>query len=116
MRLPKQRTVGCLLMLACILFIHRIAQAEEVSNGEGLKIEIAKKGLGREVIITRGQREWFMMVEVTPENTVVIRQEKDGDRYLVDESETHDRPLTSSEVEAAISDYINSVKTRADGK
>ena len=116
MRLPQQRTVGCLLMPACILFIHSMAQAEEVSNGDGLKIEIAKKGLGREVIITRGQQEWFMMVEVTPENTVVIRQEKDGDRYRVDESETHDRPLTSSEVEAAISDYINSVKTRADRK
>jgi hypothetical protein len=54
-----------------------------------------------------------MMVEVTPENTVVVRQEKDQDRYLVDESETHDRPLAPSEVDAAIADYVNSVKARA---
>lgn len=77
-----------------------------------LQIEITKKGLGKEVVITQGTREWFMMVEVTPENTVIIRQEKDRDQYLVDESETHDRPLAPIEVDGAITDYVNSVKTR----
>jgi len=85
----------------------------ETSPADDLRIEITKKGLGKEVVITQGSREWFMMVEVTPENTVVVRQEKDQDRYLVDESETHDRPLTASEVDAAIADYVNSVKARA---
>ena len=45
--------------------------------------------------------------------TVIVRQEKDHDKYLVDESETHDRPLAAVEVDAAIADYINSVKARA---
>ncbi len=54
-----------------------------------------------------------MLIDVTPENAVVIRQEKDRERYLVDESETHDRPMTPGEVDAAIADYVNSVKTRA---
>lgn len=79
---------------------------------DDLHIEISKKGLGKEVVITQGGREWFMLVEVTPENTVIVRQEKDRDQYLVDESETHDRPLAPSEVDAAINDYINSVKAR----
>ena len=78
-----------------------------------LQIDISNKGLGTEVVITQGAREWFMMVEVTPENTVIIRQEKDHDQYLVDESETHDRPLTPSEVDGAINDYVNSVRARA---
>jgi hypothetical protein len=78
-----------------------------------LQIEITKKGLGKEVVITQGSREWFMMVEVTPENTVIVRQEKDQEKYLVDESETHDRPLAPVEVDAAINDYVNSVKARA---
>lgn len=81
-------------------------------SGE-LQIEVSKKGLGKEVVITQGAKEWFMMIEVTPENTVVVRQEKDHDKYLVDESETHDRPLVPAEVDAAIADYINSVKARA---
>ena len=81
-----------------------------------LHVEVTKKGLGKEVVITQGHREWFMMVEVTPENTVIIRQEKDQDTYLVDESETHDRPFTPVEVDAAINDYVNSVKARAPKK
>jgi hypothetical protein len=83
------------------------------ASSEDLRIEINKKGLGKEVVITQGTREWFMMVEVTPENTVIVRQEKDHDQYLVDESETHDRPLAPVEVDAAINDYVNSVKARA---
>lgn len=86
------------------------------AEADELRIEITKKGLGKEVVITQGPREWFLMVEVTPENTVVVRQEKDGDKYLVDESETHDRPLAAVEVDAAITDYVNSVKARAKQK
>lgn len=83
---------------------------------EALHIEITKKGIGKQVVISQGPREWFMLVEVTPENTVILKQEKDHDRYLVDESETHDRPMTADEVEAAVRDYINSVKTRVQKK
>ncbi|MDF2459441.1 MAG: exported protein of unknown function [Nitrospira sp.] len=79
---------------------------------DDLAIAISKKGLGKEVVITQGPREWFMLVEVTPENTVIVRQEKERDTYLLDESETHDRPLAPTEVDAAINDYINSVKAR----
>ena len=79
---------------------------------DDLIIAISKKGLGKEVVITQGPREWFMLVEVTPENTVIVRQEKERETYLLDESETHDRPLAPAEVDAAINDYINSVKAR----
>ncbi|HSF67585.1 MAG TPA: hypothetical protein VLA67_09155 [Nitrospiraceae bacterium] len=84
-----------------------------VSASDDLHIEITKKSLGKEVVITQGAREWFMLIEVTPENSVVVRQEKEHNAYIVDESETHDRPMTASEVDAAINDYVNSVKTRA---
>jgi hypothetical protein len=85
----------------------------DMGSGEALQIEFTKKGLGKQVVISQGAKEWFMLIDVTPDNTVVVRQEKDRDRYLVDESETHDRPMTSGEVDAAIEDYVNSVKTRA---
>jgi len=87
-----------------------------LAAADDLQVEISKKGLGKEVVITQGAREWFMMVEVTPENTVIIRQEKEGDTYLIDESETHDRPLAPIEVDGAINDFVNSVKARAPKK
>jgi len=101
-------------ILPLLLFLSAVSlvQSPSLAAADDLQIEISKKGLGKEVVITQGVREWFMLVEVTPENTVIVRQEKDRDQYLVDESETHDRPLAPFEVDAVINDYINSVKAR----
>jgi hypothetical protein len=111
MRAPR-----CGLFLGGLLQLLAIAPAclpaAVYAAADELQIAVSKKGLGKEVVITQGVREWFMLVEVTPENTVIVRQEKDRDAYLVDESETHDRPLAPVEVDAAINDYINSVKAR----
>ena len=98
--------IGALSMGLCL-------SPSSIYASDELQIGIKNKGLGKEVVITQGAREWFMLIEVTPENSVVLRQEKDHDTYLVDESETHDRPMTTGEVDAAITDYVNSVKTRA---
>ena len=104
-------------LLLCLLFCGGpVPGLSLAAESDELQIDVSKKGLGKEVVITQGAKEWFMMIEVTPENTVVVRQEKDHDKYLVDESETHDRPLVSAEVDAAIADYINSVKARAKKK
>jgi len=116
MRLSGWNAVACVLVVTGSLSDQQPARAMDTLTAEDLQIVITKKGLGKEVVITRGPREWFMMVDVTPENTVVLRQEKDGDRYLLDESETHDRPLTAGEVDAAVTDYVNSVKARANPK
>jgi len=105
------------VLLLCILFGGGLApDLALTAESDELQVEISKKGLGKEVVITQGAKEWFMLIEVTPENTVVVRQEKDHDKYLVDESETHDRPLVPAEVDAAITDYVNSVKARAKKK
>lgn len=85
-------------------------------DGRELKIEVQKRGSGKQVVMSQGVKEWFMLVEVTPENAVILRQEKEQDQYVVDESETHDRPMTASEVDAAIADYVNSVKARVQKK
>ena len=104
-------------LLLCLLFSGGpVSGLSLAAESDELQIDVSKKGLGKEVVITQGAKEWFMMIEVTPENTVVVRQEKDHDKYLVDESETHDRPLVAAEVDAAITDYINSVKARAKKK
>ncbi len=82
------------------------------NGGEELQIEVTQKGVGKQVVLSQGAKEWFMLIEVTPENAVILKQERDQGRYLVDESEMHDRPMTADEVEAAITDYVNSVKAR----
>jgi hypothetical protein len=112
---PLTLRISTLLGVA-LLGMGLLAAPSTASTSEDLHIEITKKGLGKEVVITQGAREWFMLIEVTPENAVVLRQEKEHDKYLVDESEMHDRPMTTGEVDAAIADYVNSVKARATKK
>ncbi|MBP8116394.1 MAG: hypothetical protein H8K05_18915 [Nitrospira sp.] len=107
-----------LAALALALFLCPVAlsgqavRAADSAPESELQIDITRIGLGKEVVITKGRKEWFMRVEVTPENSVVVRQEKEGERYLLDESEMHDRAMTPAEVDAAITDFVNSVKTR----
>lgn len=112
MRMPAIRVILPLLVVFLSFPTVLISSALLAASDE-LQVEVTTKGLGKEVVITQGAREWFMMIEVTPENTVILRQEKDHDRYLIDESETHDRPLAPVEVDGAINDYVNSVKARA---
>lgn len=103
----------CLVLVLWACWASASAVAPASAQGtEEMQIEITKIGLGKEVVITDGSMEWFMRVEVTPENTVVVRQEKEGERYLVDESETHDRSMTAAEVDGAITDFINHVKVK----
>ena len=98
-------------------YLALVAKAQaDTDTAEKLHIEVTRKGAGKQVVISQGAKEWFMLIDVTPENAVILKQEKDHDRYLVDESETHDRPMTSDEVDAAITDYVNSVKTRVQKK
>jgi len=111
-RSPFTPWISTLLGLA-VLGMGFFTCPSTVQSSDDLHVEITKKGLGKEVVITQGTREWFMLIEVTPENSVILRQEKEHDTYLVDESETHDRPMTPGEIDAAITDYVNSVKTRA---
>ena len=114
-RSPLTLRISTLLGIA-VLGVGLFTIPSSVWASDDLHIEITKKGLGKEVVITQGAREWFMLIEVTPENSVVLRQEKEHDMYLVDESETHDRPMTVGEVDAALTDYVNSVKARATKK
>jgi hypothetical protein len=111
-RSPFTPRISDLLGIA-VLGAGLLTISSSVCASDDLLIEITKKGLGKEVVITQGAHEWFMLIEVTPENSVVLRQEKKHGTYLVDESETHDRPMTTGEVDAAITDYVNSVKARA---
>ena len=129
--LSRRRTGGILVSLAPVLTaavlvgLPMVTQAAEPprppptesgpASGD-LEVEIKNKGLGKEVSIKKGDKEWFMMIEVTADNTVVVRQEKDHETFLVDEGETHDRAMTPGEVDAAIEAFINSVKTRAKRK
>ena len=115
---PYSKGVWLLSIVMSAAWDHSLVSKAQTNTdtAEELQIEVIRKGAGKQVVISQGAKEWFMLIDVTPENAVILKQEKDHDRYVVDESETHDRPMTPEEVEAAIADYVNSVKARAQKK
>lgn len=115
---PNSKVVWLLaIVMSAAWDLALVSKAQTNTNtAEDLQIEITRKGAGKQVVISQGAKEWFMLIDVTPENAVILKQEKDHDRYIVDESETNDRPMTPEEVEAAITDYVNSVRARAQKK
>ncbi len=106
------KALGFLLILSLWSVSHTIAGEVDVGTSDDLRIEIMRKGSGKQAVISQGAKEWFLLIDVTTENTVVVRQEKDHDRYVIDQSETHDHPMTPGEVDAAIAEYVESVRTR----
>ena len=109
---PKAATLLGILTVVIGYMAFASGAWSSTETDDGLQIEITRKGAGKQVVLSQGVKEWFMLIEVTPENAVILKQEKEQDRYLIDESETHDRPMTVDEVDAAITDYVNSVKAR----
>jgi precorrin-4 methylase len=61
------------LLGIAVLSVGLLGVSSSVCASDDLHIEITKKGLGKEVVITQGAREWFMLIEVTSENSVVLR-------------------------------------------
>lgn len=101
-------------LMACLVVSVVPVPAQPGGSGSAtnLDVQVTKRGLGKQALLRDGTSEWFMLVDVTPENTVVIRQEQRNGVYLVDESETHDHPMSGPEVDGVIQDFINSVKSR----
>jgi hypothetical protein len=112
MRHPARRVLTLPVAALVLALAWAVPARPADPPGGDYQVEVTKKGLGKEALIRKGDKEWFMMIEVTPENTVIIRQEKDKDAYLVDESETHDRAMTADEVNAAIDAFVTGVKSQ----
>ena len=69
---PVSRVVTVLAASVITLSLGFAFAADPVSDpssgsAQDLQIEITKKGLGKEVLLRKGVKEWFMLVEVTPE-------------------------------------------------
>jgi hypothetical protein len=110
---PFHQFVRCGLVVAALSpFPSAPSDAQDASDS-AVEVEVNKKGLGKEAVLRMGPHEWYILVEVTPDNTVILRQEKNLDSYVLDDSETHDRSFTPAEVDAAVEEFVSSAKVQA---
>jgi hypothetical protein len=107
------RVIRCGLLVAAISPFLSAPGAAQDGPDHAVEVEVNKKGLGKEAVLRMGPHEWYILVEVTPDNTVIVRQEKNLDSYVLDDSETHDRSFTPAEVDAVIEEFVSSAKVQA---
>lgn len=114
--MPKMTTYALFLptmlagVLLGILFAPGIGwTAEPVSTGP--QVEIKKLSTGKEATIRQGQKEWYMLVDVDQDRTMIIRSESNAGKETSNKAEILERPMSNSEVDHVIRDFVAGVKS-----
>ncbi len=75
------------------------------------QVEIKKHSTGKEATITLGNREWFIHIDVDQDRTMIIRTETDNGKEINNQAEIVERPMSNTEVDRIINDWISGVKS-----
>jgi len=74
-------------------------------------VEIKKHSTGKEAIIRQGEKEWFIHIDVDQDRTMILRTESDKGQELNNQAEIIDRPMSNSEVDRLLSDFVSGIKS-----
>jgi hypothetical protein len=96
--------IGCLLLAAGW---PALADPAPVSP----EVEIKKHSTGKEAIIRQGEKEWFIHIDVDQDRTMILRSESDKGRELNNQAEIIDRPMSNSEVDRLVNDFVSGIKS-----
>ena len=74
-------------------------------------VEIKKHSTGKEAIVRQGEKEWFIHVDVDQDRTMILRTESDKGQELNNQAEIIDRPMSNSEVDRLLADFVSGIKS-----
>jgi hypothetical protein len=75
------------------------------------EVEIKKHSTGKEATIRQGDKEWFILIDVDQDRTMIIRTESEKGQELQNHPEIVDRPMSNSEVDLVINDFVSGIKS-----
>jgi hypothetical protein len=75
------------------------------------EVEIKKHSTGQEATIRLGDKEWFIHIDVDQDRTLIIRTESEKGQELQNQPEIVDRPMSKSEVDLVINDFVSGIKS-----
>jgi hypothetical protein len=97
-------------MLALTLFAPEILLAAGPA-ATSPQVEIKKHATGKEATITHGDREWFILIDVDQDRTMIIRTESKNGKETKNAPEIVERPMSNAEVDRIINDWISGIKS-----
>jgi len=75
------------------------------------EVEIKKHSTGKEAVVRQGEKEWFIHIDVDQDRTMILRTESDKGQELNNQAEIIDRPMSNSEVDRLLSDFVSGIKS-----
>ena len=75
------------------------------------EVEIKKHSTGKEAFVRQGEKEWFIHIDVDQDRTMILRTESDKGQELNNQAEIIDRPMSSSEVDRLLGDFVSGIKS-----
>ena len=75
------------------------------------QVEIKKHTTGKEATLTHGNREWFIHIDVDQDRTMILRIESNNGKETSNQSEIVERPMSNTEVDRVINDYVSGIKS-----
>lgn len=75
------------------------------------EVEIKKHATGKEGTIRHGEKEWYIYIDVDDNRTMIIRTESDKGKETKNAPEVVERPMSISEVDRIINDWVSGVKS-----
>ena len=79
--------------------------------GASPQVEIKKHSTGKEATIRHGEKEWFILIDVDQDRTMIIRTESNKGKETNNTPEIIERPMSNAEVDRVINDFVSGVKS-----
>ena len=73
------------------------------------EVEVKKHSTGKEASVRQGEKEWFIHIDVDQDRTMILRTESDKGREINNQAEIIDRPMSNSEVDRLVGDFVSGI-------
>jgi hypothetical protein len=96
--------------LIAVLFTTETPWAAEPAAASP-QVEIKKLSTGKEATIRHGEKEWHILIDVDQDRTMIIRSESNRGKETSNKPEILERPMSNTEVDRVISDFVAGIKS-----
>ena len=110
---PASWRLGLVTLAGMLLagpFIAGVSWAAEPSAASP-QVEIKKHSTGKEATVRHGEKEWYILIDVDQDRTMIIRSESNHGKETSSSPEILERPMSNAEVDRVITDFVAGIKS-----
>ena len=75
------------------------------------QVEIKKHSTGKEATVRHGEKEWFILIDVDRDRTMIIRTESNKGKEIKNTPEIIEREMSNAEVDRIINDFVTGIRS-----